>query len=341
MPMLDIFNSDAFSVTSLTDAINKLKFVPGWLGSRGLFTESGVTTTSVAIEQKNNVLALVPPTPRGGPGVTLDKGKRSLLSINVPHFEVNDAVYAEEVQNIRPFGQESGEDSVMRLVGERMQTDGQSQEATIEYSRIGAVKGIVTYADGSTLNLYTLFGVAQPAEIAFDLGNANPASGVLRKLCASVTRSIAVALDGTPFTGVEAICGDAFFDDLIAHPEVRATYTNWLAAEELRQGYVSSGQIYGSFPFGGILWTNYRGQVGTTPFIATDKCHIFASGVPGLFRTYFAPADYFDTVNTLGQARYARQYMMQNQKGVHLDVQTNNLNICTRPGTLFQGRRTA
>ncbi|MHC2534212.1 major capsid protein [Bradyrhizobium diazoefficiens] len=340
MPMLDIFNSDAFSVTSLTDAINKLKFVPGYLGSRGLFTESGVTTTSVAIEQKNNVLALVPPTPRGGPGVTLDKGKRSLLSINVPHFEVNDAVYAEEVQNIRPFGQESGEDSVMRLVGERMQTDGQSQEATIEYSRIGAVKGIVTYADGSTLNLYTLFGVAQPAEVDFDLDNAAPAQGALRKLCANVTRTIATALDGTPFSGVEAICGDKFYDDLIAHPEVRETYKNWTAAEELRQGYVSAGQIYGSFPFGGILWTNYRGQVGTTPFIDPDKCHIFASGVPGLFRTYFAPADYFDTVNTLGQPRYARQYMMANNKGVHLDVQTNNLNICTRPGTLIQGKRT-
>ncbi len=169
MPMLDIFNSDAFSVVSLTDAINKLKFVPGYLGASGLFAETGITTTSVAIEQKNNVLVLVPPTPRGGPGVTLDKGKRSMLSINVPHFEINDAVYAEEVQNIRPFGQESGEDSVMRLVGERMQTDGRSQEATIEYSRLGAVKGVVTYADGSTLDLFATFGVAQAAEVNFDL----------------------------------------------------------------------------------------------------------------------------------------------------------------------------
>ncbi|UGX90307.1 major capsid protein [Bradyrhizobium barranii subsp. barranii] len=338
MPMLDIFNSDAFSVTSLTDAINKLKFVPGYLGSRGLFAESGVVTTSIAIEQKNNVLVLVPPTPRGGPGVTLDKGKRSLLSINVPHFEINDAVYAEEVQNIRPFGQESGEESVMNLLGQRMQIDGQSQEATIEYSRIGAVKCIVTYADGSTLNLFNVFGVAQPAEIAFDLSNAAPVPGVLRKLCQQTIRQIAVALDGTPFTGVEALCGDQFFDNLIAHPEVRASYLNWNAAQELRQSYVSGGDTYGSFPWGGILWTNYRGQVGTQPFIDPTKANIFPTGVPGLFRTYFSPADYMDTVNTLGQPRYVRQYPMQNQKGVHLDVQTNNLNICTRPTALFQGR---
>nr|WP_256380042.1 major capsid protein [Bradyrhizobium sp. Cp5.3] len=108
--------------------------------------------------------------------------------------------------------------------------------------------------------------------------NAAPAPGVLRKTCAGVIRTIAAALDGTPFIGVEAICGDAFFDNLIAHPEVRATYTNWQAAEELRQGYVQGGQVYGAFPFGGIMWTNYRGQVGTQPYINTDKCHMYASG---------------------------------------------------------------
>jgi major capsid protein E len=340
MPMLDVFSGDAFSVVSLTDAINKLKFVPGYLGSSGLFLETGVTTTSIAIESKNNVLSLVPPTPRGGPGTTLDKGKRSMLSITVPHFEVNDGVMAEEVQNIRPFGQESGEDSVMRLVGERMQVDGQSLEATIEYSRIGAVKGIVTYADGSTLNLYNTFEVAQPAEIDFDLDNANPVAGSLRQKCSNIVRLEAAALDGAPFTGVEAVCGDAFYDALIMHPEVRNTYLNWNAAVELRQGYLQAGQIYGTFPFGGIGWTNYRGAVGSTPYIDPDKCHIYPIGVPGLFRTYFAPADYIETVNTLGQARYARQYNMANNKGVHLDVQTNNLNICTRPGVLIQGKRT-
>lgn len=32
MPTLDIFNNDAFSVVSLTDAINKLPYVPGQAG---------------------------------------------------------------------------------------------------------------------------------------------------------------------------------------------------------------------------------------------------------------------------------------------------------------------
>ena len=46
-------------------------------------------------------------------------------------------------------------------------------------------------------------------------------------------------LDGLAFTGVEAIVGDAFFDALIKHPEVRQTYLNYVAAAELRQPYIA------------------------------------------------------------------------------------------------------
>ena len=42
MPALDIFSSSAFSMVSLTDAINKMPYVPGRIGQLGLFREQGV-----------------------------------------------------------------------------------------------------------------------------------------------------------------------------------------------------------------------------------------------------------------------------------------------------------
>lgn len=338
--MLDIFRNDAFGVVSLTDDINKLKFVPGRIGQLGLFQETGVSTTSIAIEEKDGILSLVGPTPRGGPGNTLDKSKRVLRSLAVPHFEVNDAVMAEEVQGVRAFGSETVTQALTTKLFGRAQEISQSLEATHEYARIGAVKGLVTYADGSSLNLFTEFGVSQLGEVDFDLDNANPASGALRKKCAGVIRSMAGQLEGVPFSGVHAFCGDAFFDDLIAHSEVRETYLNWTAAAELRQGYVQGGLSFGAFPFGGIMWENYRGAVGGTSFVHTDKCHLFPLGVPGLFRSYYAPADYNETVNTMGRRVYAKQYEMANGKGIHLDLQMNALDICTRPNALIQGKRT-
>lgn len=338
--MLDIFNNDAFSVTRLTDAINEISFVPGRIGQMGLFDVERVDTTTIAIEKKGDILSLVPPSPRGGPGTTLDKEKRDLRSLIIPHFEINDSIYAEEVQNVRAFGQEQALETVAMKVGQRLRTHQNSLSATEEFARIGAVKGIVTYADGQTLNLFQEFGVAQETEIDFDLDNASPAAGALRKKCASVIRQMAGLLGGVPFTGLHAFCGDAFFDDLIAHQEVRETYLNYQAAAELRQNYISAGQSFGAFPFGGIMWENYRGKVGNQDFIETDKCHIFPVGVPGLFKTVYAPADYEETVNTMGRRLYARQYPMPNGKGRYLDSQMNALQYCTRPKVLLKGKRT-
>lgn len=339
--MLDIFNSNAFGVVPLTDAINKLKFVPGRIGALGLFSPGGVASTSIAIEERNGQLVLVPPTNRGGPGTAAPATtKRSMLNVSIPHFEINDAVYAETVQGVRAFGDETALETVQGLIAERNAIHSQSFAATEEYARIGAIKGIITYADSSALNLFTLFGVSQESEIDFDLDNATPAAGALRKKCAGVTRQMSGILEGTPYSGIHAMCGDAFFDDLIAHPEVRETYLNQVEASQLRNAYIEGGQTYGSFNFGGITWENYRGGVGATTFVGTDKCHIFPLGVPGLFKTYYAPADYMETVNTIGQRMYGKMYEMANGKGMHLDVQMNALQLCTRPRTLIPGKRT-
>ena len=64
------------------------------------------------------------------------------------------------------------------------------------------------------------------------------------------------------------------------------------------------------------------------------------SGVPGLFRTVYAPADYIETVNTPGQRLYGKQWEMQNGKGVNLEFQMNALHYCTRPRVLIPGKRT-
>lgn len=339
--MLDIFKQDAFKVINLTTALNDLKFVPNRIGQMGLFQPSGITTTTVAIEKKGNQLVLVPPTPRGGSGTTVAKDRRSMLEIRVPHFEINDAIMAEEVQGVRAFGEEQALETVQGKVADRGAMHSQSMEATSEYSRIGAVKGVVTYADGSTLDLFSTFGVSQIAEIDFDLDNANPAEGALRKLCAGIVRTIGNELEGVPFTGVWAFCGDNFFDDLLAHKEVRETFKNWTQAEILRSGYVGPNKSsWGMFEFGGIVFENYRGKVGSTDYIDTNKVHLFPIGTPDFFKTHWAPADYIETVNTVGRRLYGKIYEMPNGKGVHYDVQMNELNICTRPRALLKGKRT-
>lgn len=336
--MLNIFDTDAFTVARMTAAVNEMPFVPGRIGELGLFASDYLDVTTVAVEKKGDLLVLVPPTPRGAPGKTMDKEQRDLRALIIPHFELNDAIYAEEVQGRREFGSEQALQTVVGKVAARQTTLVQSLAATEEHARMGAIKGVVTYADSSTLNLFTEFGVSQETEINFALATAT--DGALRKACAGVIRQVSDILGGVPFTGLHAFCGDNFFDDLLANPEVRATFAGWSEAQILREGYIGPNRSsYGIFEFGGIVWENYRGSVGGTGFVNTDKCHLFPLGVPGLFKTAYAPADYEETVNTTAERLYSRQYPMANGKGRHIDVQMNALQYCTRPRVLIQGKR--
>ena len=337
MSVLDVFKTDAFSVTSLTDSINKLPFVPGRAGEVIPWSEQGVATTSIMLEEYGGELKLINPTPRGGPGQAVSKPKRVARNLTIPHYEVNDAVYAEQVQGVRAFGSESQVQTVFGMVNQRLGEHVQLKlDPTLEYQRVGAVKGVILNGDGTTLyDLFTEFGVSQEAEIDFNLDADGSATGALRKAVSAAVRLIANNLGGIPFTGVNAFCSDTFYDSLINNPEVVRTYLNQQEAAQLR-----GNTVYQFFDFAGVRWENYRGAVGATSFIAADKVHLFPVGVPGLFRTVFAPADYVETVNTIGLPRYARQYVADNGKGVNLDVQMNGLSYCTRPKTLIKGKLT-
>jgi hypothetical protein len=51
---------DLFSVVPLTEAITKLPVPPGLVGSMNLFVESGIRTTTIALELRNGKITLVP-----------------------------------------------------------------------------------------------------------------------------------------------------------------------------------------------------------------------------------------------------------------------------------------
>ncbi len=345
--MLDIFNSDAFSVTSLTDALRDRKPRPSRLGELGLFSGSSVSTLTVAIERVGDVLSLVAPTPRGGPGETSEQPKRTIENLSIPHFQRDWSVYADEVQGVRAFGSETVLETVQAKVAEKIERQLMDLDLTDEYSRIGAIQGVVTYKGGATLDLYSKFGVSQAAEVDFVMDSGdNPADdGSLRKKCTDIIRAMRAAVGGLAFGYVHSFCGDNFFDDLLRHPEVRATYKGWNEAQILRDSYVGKNRSENPmFEFGGIVWENY-GAIessgdGALMGIHTDKAKFIPIGLDGLFRTYYAPADYEETVNTMGLTQYAKQWPMPNGKGRFGEVQRNVLHICTRPGALLRAKRT-
>lgn len=331
MPALNIFEDDAFSVSSLSLAINETQHVPGRLGELGIFTEGGIITTSMMIERKGQTLALVPNLPRGAEATVKGGEKRNMISVAATHLPQRATILADQVQNVRAFGSESEVDSVMNLVRERLATMRLDLDATIEYHRMGAIKGQILDADGSTviLDLLTTFDVSQPDHA---MGLASDTTNVRNKIV-QAKRKMEQGLGGSRYTGARALCSEEFWDDFVGHKSVAAAFDRWQNGEFFREDNRKG------FYFGGVFWEEYRGKVGDTDFIEQGNAYMIPEGVPNLFVTKFAPADYTETVNTMGLPYYAKQELLRFNKGVEIESQSNPISLCSRPQTIVKLRK--
>ncbi|HXG49293.1 MAG TPA: major capsid protein [Methylomirabilota bacterium] len=333
--MLNPFDHTAFDMAALTAAINKIPNQYGRLEQLNLMPPQGVRTRTIIIEEMSGVLNLLPTQPVGAPGTVGTTGKRKVRSFVIPHIPHDDAVLPEEVQGIRAFGSETETDALANLLALKLQNMRNKHAITLEHLRMGALKGIILDADGSTLyDLYAEFGIT-PKTVNFALTTAS--TEVLTKVL-EVKRHIEDNLKGEFMTGVMCLCSSGFFDALTTHTKVKEAYARW------QQGQVLFSDNRTGFTFGGVTFEEYRGQAtdaagNVRKFIADDEAHFFPLGTANTFRTYFAPADFNETANTLGLPLYAKQEPRKFGRGTDLHTQSNPLPICLRPEVLVKGTK--
>lgn len=329
--MLNPFETDAFNMVSLTKAINILPNNYGRLREMNLFPGKGVRTRSIIIEEMNGVLNLLPTLPPGSPGTVGKHGKRTVRSFTIPHIPHDDSILPEAYQGIRTFGQENELVAVSQIINDRLQVMRNKHAITLEYLRMGALKGKILDSDTTEIyNLYTEFGITQKT-IDFVLGT--DATDVPKK-CRDVVRHIEDNLKGEVMSGVRCLVDASFFDKLILHPEVQKAYINYAKAAE-----ILGTDIRKKFTFNGVTFEEYRGTAtdpeGTArPFITADYGIAFPEGTMNSFETIYAPADFMETANTMGLELYAKQESRKFERGIDLHTQSNPLPMCYRPGVL-------
>jgi hypothetical protein len=333
--MLNPFSNDAFEMAALTAAINKIPNTYGLLEKMKLMPPEGVRTRTILIEEMNGVLNLLPTMPMGAPATVGTQAKRRVRSFVIPHIPHEDVVLPEEVQGIRAFGSENEMEELSALIARKLALMKAKMEITIEHLRMGALKGLILDADGSTIyDLYAEFAIVQKS-VNFALGTAG--TEVISK-CLEVKRHIEDNLRGEFMTGIYCLCSQGFFDALTTHPKVKEAYSRW------QQGQLLFSDNRTNFTFAGITFEEYRGQAtdagGTVrKFIADDEAHFFPLGTASTFRTYFAPADFNETANTIGLPLYAKQAPRKFERGTDIHVQSNCLPLCTRVECLVRGTK--
>lgn len=332
MASIDVFKGDGFTTMSMLAGIENIDYKPQFLGSLNLFRSEPQRTRVVTIESRDNELALIQSSQVGAPLAQLASDHRKLRNFNTVRLAKGRTIYADEIQGIRAFGSESELQQVQDVVARRQAQIMDDLELTWEYHRLGAIQGVVLDADGSTIvNFFDEFGVTQPATINFDFG-ALAAGEFRKKVERDIVRPLIRAAKGafTPTAQIYALCGDDFWDILVASAEVRATYLNWTAASALREP-----TAFSQFNWAGVTWINYRGtDDGSTVAIASDEAKFFTNA-PGVFQVAWAPGEFMDVVNMPGVPVIPKIIVDDDRNAwVTVEMYSYPLFLCTRPLTL-------
>lgn len=365
--IVDVFSGDAFSVKELTDSINLFPNQYGLINALNLFSHKGVATTSVGVEINKGVLNLIQSRPRGSQANKNIRSKREMRFFEIPHFPLDDTIRPSDIQNIRAFGSPDQTKTPESEIADRLGEMSKKHDITHEYLNAGAIAGQILDADGSVLlDIFGEFGVT---ENKVDFSLTTPTTKLVEK-AQQVWGTIEDALEGDTLEGVVALCSPEFFKSLVSHAAVETAFKEYRdstvrMANILSQVGITGGpglpgsaeqatdpmrrDVRKGFFWQDIWWIEYRGKATfkqedgdtvTRNFIAPNTCRFLPIGTQDTFRSYSAPADWMETVNTIGLPKYAKIVPDQGGRWVELLSESNPLPLCLRPKVLVKGART-
>jgi hypothetical protein len=334
-----------YTALDLTTQVNRIPNTYGLLQAMGMFSSEGTGSIFVEVRVEDGVLRVLSAQERGGPGVEGKREKGKSLIFKVPHFPQFDLITPADLQNMLTVVARSRQaitfDDELAKRLEQLRTN---HAITLEFVRLGALKGVITDGDGTELyNLFDEFDITKKV-VDFELGTAG--TDVMAK-CEEVNDHVVANLKGEVSDGVEVMVSGAFFSKLINHAKVEKFYLNAEQAMSLtRYERDRLGGNWGRvFEFGNVRFrenkTTFPLKIGdtitSTPAIAANKGHAYPTGTRDTFKTWHAPADTLDAVNTAPSDEvFISPEVLKHGKGVELWSESNPLAICSRPEVLVE-----
>jgi hypothetical protein len=316
--------SDAFTQVSLTESFNELPFVPMQLGQSGLFSNiKRIPTKTAWIERSGKSLDLLSVSPRGSHGQDIKGDKRTGNYFDVPYIAARSEIYADEIQDVREWGSETGLKNINSEIAERQMKMRTYFEYTLEYHKLLSIQGLMMNSQNTTTSLYTEFNMTEDT-VAMALGTG---STKLLSKCKDIIIHVEEGLDGLSYDAIDAYVDDEMLLKLRTHEDFEKSYINW------NSGAMLTGKWDAPIRYGEINWYRYRGTSAVKLSASTGRV------VPRLtnqsmFMTVIAPADTVDAVNTLGIPFYMSSAEIKRDAdiiGRVMSAQTNQLFVNLKP----------
>ncbi|MEN3142326.1 major capsid protein [Ochrobactrum sp. WV_118_8] len=327
--LANIFNSDLFSFTSLTSAVNMIPEKPHQLGTWFNWNGQGVNTTSIIVEELEGRLAVIPSAARGTIGKGQANPKRKARSFVIPHYPHYDMIKATEVQGVRAFGSSSDFETVEAKLAEKYVSMRDNHDVTEEFAKAGAISGILRDADGSVI--YDWHQEFKVSRNTHDIDFTDVSINIRDELIAA-KRKGEKAIGGTLlYSGWKLVCTPTIFSAITSHPSVVAAYERWQDGAFLRadnrKGFMIADDIE--------VVSYHNNTVGDVEFITEGESYLVPNS-QNLFQSRFAPADTVEAANTIGLPLYMMSEPMPFGRGVDLATEQNAIYYAVLPKAIVR-----
>lgn len=342
MAVRDFLSGDAFSAITLTELVNHVPPLKTPVGSLGLFEGEGIATRSLAIWEEHGALGILKEKTPGSPPDQMRHGKATVRGFSTYHFPVADQVRAEDMASKIVAGSETEIQSAWQAeVDKRLAALRQLHELTLEWHRFQALRGYIISGDGSTAlkDLFTEFAVSggRPAPTDCALGTSTTE---LIDVVGGVKQSINDALGFEPPT-YYGYMSPKFFRKFCVHPKIKDFWRNAkaenLGADLSQTGFQWEGitwKQHASKQGSGSLWLSEGASVEGVDMSTGGHAMIFGGGVPGLYKTYYSPANRLDAIGRPGVPVSISTEILPHNSGLDLLSESNIICLCTRPAAV-------
>lgn len=328
--------SNNFDVVDLTSAVRNIPIQYGTFNQLGIFTVEPVASDVVVFEETTESGALLVDRVRGQKNTVGQDGTRVLHSFNIPHFPHDEFISPKDLQNKSAYENFNEVEQLDNVRMKKLARAKQNHDWTLNKARAQAIFSATAYAPNGTVvqNWDTEFGNTRSA-VDFALGTST--TEVLAKI-ESVLQYVRTGMGGNGiYTGIVIPCDTGFFSALIKHPSVKAAYTyyqqNQVGMDPIRGRLATGGSPLPAgreFYFGGVTFREIVDTYNGTTIVTANEGVAVPTG-SDKFVTYFAPAERFGLVNTLGEQTYAFQTEAQNATQITIETESNHISALLRP----------
>lgn len=346
---------DRTNLGKVVDRTDSLIVIPNTVGitnALGLFQDDYRSQKNIEIVRSTRKSHILEDRNWDERNQTIAGRNQDSLLLKIPHFPLDDAITPNDIDGIVQAGSlaEFAElETVASVRADKMIGMREAHSLTLEAARMQMIVTGTAYAPRGTVvtNFYTEFGVTR-TEIDVDFSGAADPRATINTAKKAVRNGLRDGQAGTVRSFV-VLCSDSFYMALQQNAFVTDAFKYVDQGQALsvllgRGGADVNGldARFEQMSLFGCTFINagaagYENAAGTfVPFIPEGDAYMLPVGVRDLFKTYYAPANRFGTVNRRAQGSYWYEYLNEKDDIIEIMTEQNFLNALLNPAAVVR-----